>query len=86
MMRSIAGIEISRGSGSHAHVGIPLFLVCLVALPFAILLAPVAFVGCLVFGMNPLQVMRGLRQVLASLCGTHVEIERGRDAVVVHIP
>ena len=86
MMRSIAGIEIHRGSGTHGHVGIPLFLLCLVLLPFAILLAPVAFLGCLVFGMNPLVVLPELGRVLASLRGTQVEIEDGANAVVVHIP
>jgi hypothetical protein len=86
MMQSIAGVEIRRGSGSHFYVGIPLFLLCLVLLPFVILLAPVALVACLVLEMNPLRVIRELWRVPISLRGTHLEIEDGANAVVVHIP
>lgn len=86
MMRTIAGIEIRHGLGSHGYVGIPFFLLCLVLLPFAILLAPVALIALLALGVNPLHAIRELGRVLASLRGTHVEIEDGRNAVVVHIP
>jgi hypothetical protein len=87
MMQSIAGIEIRRGFGSHNyHVGVPLLLLSLAALPFVILVAPIALVACLALGVNPLQGVREFGRLLTSLRGTHLEIEKGPNTVVVHIP
>jgi hypothetical protein len=86
MMQAIAGIEIRKGDASRVHIGVPLFLVGLVALPFVLVLAPVAIVACLVMQVNPLQAAWEIRQVLASLKDTQVEIEEGPNTVTVHIP
>jgi hypothetical protein len=50
-----------------------------------LLLAPVAFIGCLIAGIDPFRAGRLLWHVLTALRGTHVEIAERDRSVLVHI-
>jgi hypothetical protein len=65
-------------------VGVP-FVLLVVLLSPLLLLAPVAFVGCLVAGIDPFHAGRLLWRVLTALRGTHVEIAERDRSVLVHI-
>jgi hypothetical protein len=61
---------------------IPLFLLWLLLLPFAVLLLPVFFVVCLICRVNPFRAIATFWSILASLRDTHIEIDN-RDALVL---
>jgi hypothetical protein len=65
-------------------VGVP-FVLLVVLLSPLLILAPVAFVGCLVAGIDPFHAGRLLWRVLTALRGTHVEIAERDRSVLVHI-
>jgi hypothetical protein len=54
---------------------IPLLLVWLIALPFVLLLAPVVFIACLVFQVNPLRGVALYWQIFSALRGVRVEVD-----------
>ncbi len=57
------------------HLWIPFLLVWVVALPFVLLLVPLVFVACLVFGVDPFRGVSVFWQVFDSLRGLRVEVE-----------
>ena len=65
-------------------VGVPFVLLVLLLSPLLIL-APVAFIGCLIVGIDPFEAARLLWRVLTALRGTHVEVTERNRSVLVHI-
>ena len=65
---------------------IPIFLVWLLLLPFALLLLPIFMVQCLFVRVNPFLAIAAFWRLMTSLKGTQVEIDDGQRAVLVHIP
>ena len=65
-------------------VGVP-FVILLFLLSPLVILAPVAFIGCLAVGIDPLEAGRLLWRVLTALRGTHVEIAERDRSLLVHI-
>ena len=64
---------------------VPLFLVWLFLLPFALVLLPVDFVVCAAIDIHPFRTLGTLFSVLGSLTGTHVEVERPDASVFIHV-
>jgi hypothetical protein len=64
---------------------IPLFLVWLLLLPFAILLLPVFFVVCLFCRVNPFQAIATFWSILAGFRDTHIEIDNREALVLIRI-
>jgi len=80
--------EIRIRTGKHRNlslVGVPLFILWLVLLPFAILLLPFFVLACLFGQVNPLRAIAVFWQVFASLSGTHVEINDNASSVLVRL-
>ncbi|HUB77138.1 MAG TPA: hypothetical protein VMB03_00010 [Bryobacteraceae bacterium] len=65
-------------------VGVPFVLLVFLLSPLAIL-APVAFVACMVVGVDPIEAFRLLWRVLTALRGTDVEVSKRNRSVLVHI-
>jgi len=57
------------------HIWIPLFLVWVALLPFALLLVPAIFLACLVFGTDPVEGVSAWWQLFGALRGLRVEVE-----------
>ena len=66
------------------RVGVPFVLLVFLLSPL-VFLAPVAFVACMVVGINPIEAGRLLWRVLTALRGTDVEVSKRNRTVLVHI-
>jgi hypothetical protein len=85
MIPLLATFRYSNSRRRLTLYGIPLFLVWLLILPFAILALPLVFIGCLALKVNPFRMILGVWNVLTSLRGTHVEFADGQDSLLVHL-
>lgn len=65
-------------------VGIPFFLLLFLLSPL-LFMVPVAFIACMIVGIDPIDAGRRLWHVLVALRGTHVEIAQRDRSVLVHI-
>ena len=72
------------GKRKRYFVGVP-FVLLLVLLSPLLLLAPFAFIACLIVRVDPIEAGRLLWGVLEALRGTHVEFTEGDHSVLVHI-
>jgi hypothetical protein len=78
-------VEVCRSRPlRHYFVGVP-FVLLVVLLSPLLLLAPIAFIACLIARVNPFEAARLLWRVLTALRGTHVEFEKRNRSVLVHI-
>lgn len=68
----------------HYFVGVP-FVLLVVLLSPLLLVAPIAFIACLIARVDPFEAARLLWRVLTALRGTHVEIAQRNRSVLVHI-
>jgi hypothetical protein len=64
---------------------IPLLLIWLLLLPFALVLAPVVAVWCARHVGSPVRLAGALWNVLGGACGTHVEIQSPDASFLIHI-
>jgi hypothetical protein len=85
MIPMLATFRYSNPRRRFTLYGIPLFLVWLLILPFAILGLPIVFIGCLALKINPFRMISGVWNVLTALRGTHVEFADGQDSVLLHL-
>jgi hypothetical protein len=65
-------------------VGVPFILLLFLLSPLLIV-APIAFVACLIVRIDPFEAARALWHVLTALRGTDVEIAQRDRSVLVHI-
>lgn len=68
------------------HMWIPLFLVWLLLLPFALLMLPLIFIGCLVFAVNPFRAIAAFWRLVAALKGTNIEVDQPDCYVSISFP
>ncbi len=78
-------VHVRTGSRRGLAVHLPLVVLWLVMLPWAVLLAPWGMVWCWRRRVHPLHAARALWAVLAAGHGTVVEIEHSGAAVRVRI-
>ena len=64
---------------------VPLFLVWILALPFALLLSPVVAVSLLAARVNPVAAITAFWRLLSAARGTHIEAHDGSRPVLIHI-
>jgi hypothetical protein len=76
--------EVESERPKRYFVGVPFLLLVVLFSPLLIL-APVAFIACLVVGIDPIEGGRLLWRVLVALRGTHVEFTERDRSVLVHI-
>ena len=78
-------MHVMSRDGRTFRLWIPLFFVWLLLLPFALFVLPVAFVVCVVFDIDPIEAIATVLALLASLSGTHIEIDTPNAFVFFHI-
>ena len=78
-------VRIHPSGGRAFRLWIPIFLLWLLLLPFAILLLPVLFVVCLMRRTNPLAATAAVFAILGSFNGMLVEIDSPQAKVFVHV-
>jgi len=81
----LAVVRIRTLDGRHVNLWVPLFLVWLLALPFAIALLPVFVIICLAVGVDPFAALASGWSLVAAFCGTHVEVDSPNATVLVHV-
>jgi len=81
----IAVVRIRTLEGRHVSLWVPLFLIWLLLLPFAIVLAPVFVIVCLAINVDPFQAIATVWRLFASFAGTHVEVDSPSATVFVHV-
>lgn len=64
---------------------LPLFLLWLLLLPLVLVLLPLFVIASLIARMNPLRVLLTGWRVLSGLAGTHIEIEKHQERVLLRI-
>jgi hypothetical protein len=64
---------------------VPLFLLWLLLLPFALLGLPVLFIVCLVSRVNPFEAIATFWGICAGFRDTHIEIDNGEALVLIRI-
>lgn len=67
------------------RIWIPIFLVWLLLLPLVLVLLPFFIVGCLVVRSKPFKAIATGWQILASLSGTHIELEDPEHYVLIRL-
>jgi hypothetical protein len=81
----IAVVRIKTLEGHHLNLWVPLFLLWLLLLPFAVVLLPVFVIVCLAVDVDPLQALATCWRMIAAFCGTHVEVDSPNATVLVHV-
>lgn len=77
-------IHVKNAQGRGFNLWIPLFLLWLLLLPFAIVVLPVFLVISLVLDFDPLRAISGLGGLIAGMNGTHLEVDGPDGFVFVH--
>ena len=78
-------VRSHRGTGRGLWLPIPLFVIWLVLLPFAVLLTPVFVVACLVGRVNPIRAASVLWQFLTGLTRTRVDVDHRDQSIRIRI-
>jgi hypothetical protein len=82
----LAIVHILPARGRRAlRLWVPLFLVWLILLPFALILLPVYFVMCAVMDIAPFRTLSAFFGLLGAMGGTHIEVDSPDASVFVHI-
>jgi hypothetical protein len=78
-------IHVLNTYGREIRLWIPLFLLWLLVLPFAIVVLPVLLIVAVVLDVDPFSAIAGVMRVLSSLRGSHVEVDSAQASVFVHV-
>ncbi len=74
-----------RSVKTNIRLGLPLFLLWLLLLPIAVLLAPFALIACLIRRFNPWPRIAAGWGVLTALSGTHVDVAAANARVFIDV-
>ena len=85
MLPLVVRVHVTGRAGRGVRLWIPLFLMWLLLLPFALIVLPVLFVVCIVVDVDPLPALVAIWRVLCGLSGAHVEVEAPDASVFVHV-
>jgi hypothetical protein len=85
MIPQLVVVRHSRPDGRWLRLYIPVLPVALVASPLLLLAVLAGLIACVVFGVGPLDALRGTGQLLRALPGTRIEIEEGQTAFLVSV-
>lgn len=82
----LATVHILPGAARRGvRLWVPLFLIWLLLVPFALVLLPVYFVVCAVVDIHPLRTLGAALAVLASLHGTLVEVDSPSASIFIEV-
>jgi hypothetical protein len=78
-------VRLRPGNGRPFALRLPLFLLWLLLLPFAAVLAPVALGWCMAKRINPIQAAGAVWALLGASRGTAVDVEHPDAGIQVRI-
>lgn len=81
----IVKIHVLVRHGRSLRLWIPLFLLWILLLPFALVVLPALFILCVVTDVDPFVAMTAVLSLLASLSGMHIEVDTPHAFVYFHI-
>ena len=86
MIPLVATVAVrARPAGRVLWIPLPLFLVWLLLLPFAVVLSPVLLVACVAGRVNPFRAASVTWQVLTALPRTRVDVDHPDASIRVRI-
>ena len=85
MLPLVVRVHVLGRAGRGVRLWIPLFLMWLLLLPFALIVLPVLFVVCIVVDVDPFPALGAIWRVLCGLSGAHVEVEAPDASVFVSV-
>ena len=85
MLPLVVRVHVFGRAGRSVRLWIPLFLLWLLLIPFALIVLPVLFVVCVVADVDPFPAFGAVWRVLCGLSGAHVEVEAPDASVFVHV-
>jgi hypothetical protein len=85
MMPQLMRLRVHSAEGQRFRLWIPLLPVFLVLSPLLLLALLVLLVVCLVYHVNPGRAFAAGWHLITGLRGLRVEVEQGRNTVLVHI-
>ena len=85
MIPLVVRVHVRGRAGRSVRLWIPLFLLWLLMLPFALVVLPVLFVVCIVVDVDPFPALAAVWRVLCGLSGAHVEVDAPDASVFVHV-
>lgn len=74
-----------RSVKTNIRLGLPLFLLWLILLPIAVVLAPLGLIACLLLRFNPFPRLAAGWSVLSAVSGTYVDIAATNARVFIHV-
>jgi hypothetical protein len=83
MIPLVAVVSLRGRESRTLRVWVPLILVWLLLVPFAVLLSPLIFMVCLACRVNPFRAFSVGWQILRALSDTEVEIEHRSAGVSI---
>lgn len=78
-------IHVTGKHGRHLRLWIPLFLLWVLLLPFAVVLLPALFIVCAVADVDPVAAVSTVMGLVAGLSGTHIEVDTPDAFLFFHI-
>ncbi len=80
-------VHVLMPTASHRGIRlwVPVFLIWILLLPFLLVLLPVYFIVCAAIDIHPFRTLAAFFAVLASLGGTHVEVDSPDASVFIHV-
>jgi hypothetical protein len=83
MIPLVAVVSLRGRESRTLRVWVPLILLWLLLVPFAVLLSPLIFIVCLACRVNPFRAFSLAWQILGALNDTEVEIEQRSAGVSI---
>jgi len=78
-------IHVAGRKGKSLRLWVPLFLLWVLLLPFAVVLLPALFIVCAVADIDPFLAVSTMMSLIASLSGTHIEVDTPDAFLFFHI-
>lgn len=78
-------IHVLNKLGREIRLWIPLFILWLLMLPFAVIILPVLLITAVVLDMDPFPALGATLRILSSLRGSHLEVDSHDASVFVHV-
>ncbi len=86
MIPLVGVVSVSHWRHSrNFRLWIPLFLLWLLLLPFAVLALPVLFIVCLISRVSPFEAIATFWNIFAALKDTHIEVDNRNALVLIRI-
>jgi hypothetical protein len=79
-------LHVARlGGARRFRLWLPLFLIWILVLPFAVVTLPVMALVLALLGRHPLRMFGALWSMLCALPGSHLEVNGPRASVFLHV-